>query len=45
MVFILCLYGFYMVFTTYPERRQIEFSCSAHLSGTKINEDDQRIII
>ena len=45
MVFIWCLYCIYMVFATYPERRQIEFSCSAHLSGTKINEDDQRIIL
>ena len=35
MVFIWYLYGIYMVFNTYQERRQIEFSRSACLYGTK----------
>ena len=35
MVIIWNLYGIYMVFNTYQERRQIEFSRSACLYGTK----------
>ena len=35
MVFIWYIYCVYMVFTSHPERRQIEFSRSVRLYGTK----------